>query len=145
MTDINDADLDFNIDDFPGMLNKIHLSDGQTELFIEYISKLRGDDLFYVLMKIFNRDDIFKLIDMLSSKTIRFPKRKDILRHVLYIRIYTFIKSRGYNEASVYSASKFFNKRTNSIIRIYNKVDEVLTSDNKDYVLKENEDGDGIR
>lgn len=134
------TDEKVNLEDFPGLLNKVKLSQGQQEVFLEYISNLRGDKLFYVLFKIFSADQSFKLIDILSGETVKIPKRKDIYRHVLYVRIYTFIKSRGYDERSVNAASKLFNKRTSSIIRIYKKVDEVLTSDNKDFVLKENED-----
>ncbi len=120
----------------PGLLKTINVTDNEFQLVLEYLEKIyNGDSTFDILYNLFDKEDFLRFCDIFSGQTVRVPKREELYKILTYIKIFAYIHVRGLDEASVASASKQFDKKPASIIRIYKKVDEVLTSDLKDFIL----------
>jgi len=123
----------------PGLLKTLWVSDNELLVFLDYMARERGNIDFDILFNLFDKEDMFRFLDLFAGRSIRIPRRKSIVKTVEYIKIYVYLKSRGYDEKSVAEATKIFGKKSNSIIRIYQKVEGVLSQDPLPYVIDKEE------
>lgn len=126
--------------DIPGLLKTVHLTEDEMLAFLDYMERDRGEPDFDVLFNLFDSDDMFKFLDMFSGRTLKIPKRDHLVKIITYIKIYVYVKSRGYDEKTVAQASKVFDKKSSSIVRIYQKIEGVLSQDPKPYVITRRKD-----
>ena len=104
------------------------LTEEQKNLFIKLIS----DDYSYIFQVLFNliEDDdlVLEIIDILSGQKIQFPPRKKLYKLLEKIKIYTFVKSKGYSQDSCKLLAKQYNKRISQIKSAVDRIDYLLNN-----------------
>lgn len=104
------------------------LTNEQINLFIKLISS----DYSYLFQILFNVVDdenlVLKLVDIFAGQKIQFPQRKKLYKLLEKIKIYTFVKSKGYSEESYKLLAKQYGKRISQIKAIVDRIDYLLDS-----------------
>lgn len=66
---------------------------------------------------------MLEILDLLAGYRIKFPDRNYIEKTVTYIRIYSYVKSRGFSEESYRAVAKQFDKRPLQCKKIVERFD----------------------
>lgn len=118
-------------DRIPGSLSQIELSLEEQDYLLDYLDKTSptvGVELLYAILG----DKFLMYFDVLEGMNIKIPPRKTTIKNVGYIKIYTYLKHKGFTEEAYVKASKVFKKRVNSLYKIVEKVEsKVNGGDNK--------------
>lgn len=104
-----------------GVLSLVQLSKTERELFLDYIHGTKGTTDYEFLYSILG-DKLLQFLDVFAGETIKVMPREEVIKDIRYIKIYCYLESRGFTEESIESASRVFNRRKNSIVRIIEKV-----------------------
>ena len=112
--------------DKPGVLRTMKFSEEENDILLQYLEKTYNTDVWTLIYNIFDEDAFLMLLDLLSGKTIKVPKRVEIQKIGSYIKIYAYLQRSNFEEASYRNASKIFNKRVNALKRIVTKIDRVM-------------------
>lgn len=126
-----------------GRLSCTDLTKKERENFLKYLARARGSDAFDFISLLMPGNDFLRFLDIMSSETIKVPRRVDTLKLLGYIQIYTYIKNRlpdmkedlpadELPDATLTAAAHMFNRRKNSVKRIYEKVRGVLARERDD-------------
>lgn len=108
-----------------GIMSLIKLSDKEADLFLEYLRK-SGNTPVYDLIVYMNGDSYLKILDLLAGVSIKIPNRKNLYRDIEHIKIYSYVRDRGYNLSVLHSASKVYNKKMAFVRRSVEKMSKVI-------------------
>jgi hypothetical protein len=123
-----------------GRLSLIDLSDQEMEVFVKYLSRSKSTSDFDFLHRIVGSDDFIRLLDVFSGDTVKIPEREVLAKLISYIQIYVYVRNHLKEDLPadklpddvVESAAKNFDRRCNSVRRIYEKVRCVLLRSRSD-------------
>lgn len=108
-----------------GVFSSVNLSELEKDTFVKYLQYSINSPVLEFVRYLLG-DDYLKFIDILSGTTFKIPSSKSLERDLEYVRIYTYIKKRGFTESSIRSASKSFGKTVSTIKKSVYKVSKVL-------------------
>ena len=95
-------------------------------LFMKCLSATSKSDKFIRLYALFGRE-VFLLLSLFQSETVRFPSYTMLERLKSYSQIYIFLQQRGFSEEAFETCSKLFNRRRKHLDSIVKRVEEYLT------------------
>ena len=105
-----------------------NMNQEQVELFIYLISD-ESSFLFQVLFNVLEDDDAaLQLIDIFAGQKIQFPSRKKIYKLLERIKIYTYVKSKGYSQESIQLLAKQYKRRNSQIKSYVDRIDYLLAN-----------------
>ena len=105
-----------------------NMNQEQVELFIKLISD-ESSYLFQVLFNVLEDDDAaLQLIDIFAGQKIQFPSRKKIYKLLERIKIYTYVKSKGYSQESIQLLAKQYKRRNSQIKSYVDRIDYLLAN-----------------
>ena len=111
---------------YPGELSFVTLSDKEMNDFIDYMSESYHGTFLDYLYSIIGPDKILLYLETLEDLTVKIPPKKTIAKIVFYVKVYNYVKSRGFTEEAYKNASRIFDKRVFNLKRVVNKVQTVL-------------------
>lgn len=113
------------IDPKTGMLSQEELSQGEMETFLSLIGIVKAtsiyDFLYYIL-----KEETLLFLDTFASENIKIPSRDETIKMLDYARIHEFLNKNGRDPRALKEAARRFQRRTQSIQRIDQKVQELL-------------------
>lgn len=96
--------------------------EGQTlEIFLKSLSALSGSDDFIRLYALFGRE-IFLLLSLFQSETLRFPSYTVLERLKSYSQIYTFLSQRDFSDAAYDMCARVHSRRRKHLESIVSRV-----------------------
>lgn len=105
-----------------------NMNQEQIELFIKLISD-ESSYLFQVLFNVLEDDDAaLQLIDIFAGQKVQFPSRKKIYKLLERIKIYTYVKSKGYSQESIQLLAKQYKRRNSQIKSYVDRIDYLLAN-----------------
>ena len=110
----------------PGELSLIEMSDEEVEDFLDYMEVTSGNSYLDLLYTIIGKDKLLLYMEVLENVTVKMPTKKVVYKIVSYIKMYNYLKKKGFTEEAYESASKLYKKRAMALKRIVVKVEEVL-------------------
>lgn len=111
--------------DAPGALSVVSLSKDEKSLFIDYLMAEKPD-LNSDLLEILFGDKFLMILDAFAGNSVKFPNRDYLEKIISYIKIYSYCKMHGFSNDSYDLAAKIFKRRRVSVVRIVDKVNQVL-------------------
>ncbi len=106
-------------------MSLVNLSDKEAELFLEYLRK-GGNTPVFDLIVYMNGDSYLKILDLLAGASIKIPNRKNLYRDIEHIKIYSYVRDRGFKLSVLHSASKVYNKKMAFVRRSVEKMSRIL-------------------
>lgn len=122
------------MDKLPGSLYK-KLSEEELYTFLTLIRVVRGTSV-YDFMAYLLGDDVLKFLDVYAKDIIKVPPREETSKMLEYAQIYAAYKSMESNPEVYKIVGKRFKRRSQSVMRIVAKVEDLL---------KKGEDVSGIK
>lgn len=113
-------------DRIPGCLSVIDLDYDEREYLLDYLSVTSPQSYSDFIFSLLGDKWFLSYMDVLEGLTIKIPPRQTLIKIINYIKIYCYLKSRGFSEEAYEKASKLYKKRVVSLKRIVNKVEETL-------------------
>lgn len=120
-----EQDLESYKDRMPGSLSAVSLTTVEQDNLLDYLDKAypqSASELLYAMLG----DRYLMYFDVLEGLTIRIPNRKTLTKIINYVRIYTYVKSRGCTDDAYEAASRLYKKRVSSIHRIVERVESKI-------------------
>jgi hypothetical protein len=109
-----------------GILSLLNINDKESEIFLEYLRKSGGTPAFDFINYLIGRDYI-QLLDLIAGDNLKIPSRENLYRDLEYIKIYSYVKARGFTLDSMKCAAKIYNKKVSfarrAVIKISKAVD----------------------
>jgi len=115
-----------------GLVLAESLSEHDHDIFLALLRHSKKTQIFDIISHIFQSNENFLLfLDALASDTIRVPSRKDTLKALDAVSIYSYYLKQPYesHEAKINVTAKHFKSNTKSINRIISTVAKVLAND----------------
>lgn len=118
------------IDPKTGMLSQEELNNTEMETFLRLLGVVKGttvyDFLYYIL-----KEEVLLFLDTFASENMKIPSRDETIKMLDYARIHEFLNSHGRDSSALKEAARKFQRRTQSIQRIDQKVKELLERGDK--------------
>ena len=112
----------------PGALSLLELNDDERAQFVDYLYKTKPE-LNPDLLEVIFGGKVLMVLDAFAGSTVKYPTREFLEKTISYVKIYTYCKTRGFTEEAYELAGKVFKRRKVSIVRIVDKVRQVLEED----------------
>lgn len=109
----------------PGILSLINLKDKESEYYLEYLRKVNNTPAYDFINYLIGEEYI-KFLDLLAGTVLKIPNHKTLFRDLEYIKIYSYVRDRGYTEESIKCAAKLYNKKVYFVRRAVAKVSTVI-------------------
>lgn len=98
----------------------------EVQFLVNIIAREPSNETIKILESIIDKPNIMlEVLDLLAGYRIKFPDRNYIEKMVTYIRIHSYVKSRGYSEESYRSVAKQFDKRPLQCKKIVERFDKL--------------------
>lgn len=111
-------------DEIPGFLSLVELSDEGIQVLLDYLDSRFGSNVYSFVYAVIGKDQFLKFLDILSGVRFVVPRRDQVIKYIVMVKIYNYCCHRGFSEESYYMASKIFQKRVNTIKSICSKVSD---------------------
>ena len=123
----------------PGILSLINLKKKESEYYLDYLRKTNNtaiyDFIYYMI-----GEEYLKFLDLMAGSVLKVPSHKILFRDLEYIKIYSYVRDRGYTEEAVKNAAKLYNKKTYFVRRAVARMSEVLEGKEVDIVTEDDMD-----
>ncbi len=128
-----------------GILSLINLSDRESEIFLEYLRKSNKTPA-YDFINYMIGENYIKFLDLMAGTNVKVPSRRSLYRDIEYIKIYVYVRDRGFTDESMRNASKIYNKKMVFVRRAVEKmsgiVQEMEEAESEDMEEAESENND---
>ncbi len=108
-----------------GIFSLVNLNERESGAFLDFLRK-KGNTSAYDLLKYLSGDDYLKVLDLMAGMLIKIPSRKSMYRDIEHIKLYCYVKERGFTEQSLRSASSVYGKRPSCVRRAVERVSNIL-------------------
>lgn len=108
-----------------GSISTITMSDGEKDLYAEYLSVSIGNPVLE-FVKYMLGDDYLKFIDICSGTNFNIPSNKALERGINNVKMYAYVKKWNFSNASIVNAGNIYNKTELATRRIVLSVANAL-------------------
>ena len=108
-----------------GILSVLNMDDREQAIFMSVLADRRDTSKFDAIKYLLG-DKFFLFLDSMAGEGVKVPPRDDLLKYVIYAKVYNYCRERGFSDASVESASKIFNRRKDFVMSVIKKLNRVL-------------------
>ena len=133
----------------PGILSLVSIKGKESQYFRDYLRKT-GNTAVYDFIYYLLGEDYLRFLDLLAGTVLKIPSHKTLYRDIEYIKLYCYVKERGFTEDAVKNAAKLYSKKAYFVRTAIKKISEVLEGkraeiiSSKDYDDNDdNDDNDG--
>ncbi len=121
-----------------GIFSLIKLNDRESDAFLDYLRKSSNTPV-YDLLNYVAGDDYLKVLDLMAGMLIKIPSRKNLYRDVEQIKIYCYVRDRGFTLEALQSASKIYSKRMAFVRRSVERISNIVDGSPVTIINKEKE------
>lgn len=108
-----------------GILSVLSINEKESKALLDYLRKNNQTPAFD-FVKYLIGERYIQFLDLLAGTTLKVPNHKNLFRDVEYVKIYCYVRDRGYTIESVRNAAKIYNKNLAFVKRAVAKISEAI-------------------
>lgn len=114
-----------------GVLSLTSLGKDEKATFMTLLANRKDTTRFDALDYLLG-DNFLSFLDAFAGESIKVPPKDDLIKYIIYSKVYIYCRNRGFSDASISAATDIFGRRKDFVMSVIKKLNRLNGIDEGD-------------